>query len=127
MDTNKFPVPEDGLCLDGHENLFIVDLGGSTSVDASAQQRRAFPDLGAAVQFIGGRAARLFAYLAPPRWRAESVVYGVIEEVFKSTYSDTYLVRFNGAPWGVVKVNPSTNKGPNEGFERIYPRSGIDA
>lgn len=127
MDTYKFPVPEDGHCLDGHENLFIVDVGGLTSVDTSAQQRRAFVDLGAAVQFIGGRAAPLFAYLAPPQRRAGSAVYGVVEEVFKSTYSDTYLVRFSGAPWGVVKLNPSTNKGPNEGFERIYPARELDA
>ena len=127
MNADSWAVPLDGICLDGYGNLFIIDVGGLLLIETE-RQRRVFVDIGAAVEFAGDQDVWLFAFLARPGRSAESAVYGVVEEVFKSTSSDTYLVHFSGAPWAAVKFSSSssTNSGQYEAFKRIYPAPGAD-
>lgn len=120
MTTATALVPSEGICLDRHSNLFIVDIG-SVWDDSPSSQRRAFVDVGAAVKFIAGREARLSAFLSPPGQSSDSAVYGVVGEVLESTVSETYMLNFANAPHLAIKLNPSQHAGEYEGFRRIYP------
>lgn len=117
--------PAEGIRLDAIHHLFLVDLGGVFQ-GAESPERRAFVDLGAAVRFIGGRAAKLSAFLAPIGASADAATYGVVEEVFESSISDSFLLCFSNAPSIVVGFAPSTHKGAFEPYRRVYPTAGQD-
>lgn len=125
MNVDSIAFPAEGIRLDAIHHLFLVDLGGVLQ-SADCPERRAFIDLGAAVRFIAGRAAKLSAFLAPIGISSDAATYGVVEEVFESSVSRSFLLRFSNAPSVVVGCTPSTHKGAFEPYRRVYPAAGSD-
>lgn len=125
MESNTLAFPTGGICLDACQHLFLVDIGGIAR-EPAVRERRAFVDLGEAVKFIGGRAARLSAFLSPLGISSEAAIYGLVEEALESSVSRTHLLRFSNSPSLMVKLTPSTHRGQFETFRRIYPPAGPD-
>jgi len=128
MSAEAMTIPSGGIDLSNSHHLYVVDMGTNMQRPQRAQrpERRAFVDVGAAVDFIDGRAARLSALLAPLGESAEAAVFGLVEEVFQSTQSRTFLLRFSNSPSLVIKCKPSSASGEFEPFRRIYPPAGTD-
>jgi len=125
MEVQAMAVPAGGISLDECQNLFFVELRGLFQVPEKVQ-RRAFVDLGEAIQFIGGRAAKLSAFLAPIGLSAEAATFGLVEEVFESNISKTYLLKFSNTPSVLVRCSLSAHKGEFEPYRRVYPPAGPD-
>ncbi|MGN6826410.1 hypothetical protein [Paucibacter sp. M5-1] len=125
MDTLQSSMPEEGIDLDHHHHLFLVDIRGLFK-PSQKPQRRAFVDLQAAIRFIDGRAATLSAFLSPLNQSADAAMYGLVEEAFESTMSKTYMLRFSGTPSVVLTCTPSTHDGAFEPYRRVYPTAGAD-
>lgn len=123
VDSNGFPT--EGIRLDAVHHLFLVDLGG-VLLNTNSPERRAFIDVGSAVRFIAGRAAKISAFLAPIGVSSDAATYGVVEEVFESSVSSSFLLRFSNAPSVVVGCVPSTHRGAFEPYRRVYPTAGAD-
>lgn len=115
----------EGIDLDDCQHLFFVDVRGPFKPSAK-RQRRAFVDLRAAVKFIGGRAATISAFISPLNESSDAAMYGLVQEAFESTRSQTYMLRFAGAPSVFLGCTPSTHRGEFEPFERIFPAAGAD-
>jgi hypothetical protein len=123
MNTSPSRVPEEGIRIDPHQHLFLVDVEHPDG-EHHDHERRAFLDLGAAVDFIGKRDARLCAYVSAVGLATEGMFFAAVTEAFESRRSKTYLLRFASSPSLLLKSPSSSAESEFEPFQRIYPCLG---
>ncbi len=119
MTQTAHELPPGGLAIDAR-HLFLVDVYNVVD-DVEVPTRRAFFDLGQAVDFIGKRPSRLSAFISPIGPSTDAVMFGAVEEAFASKQSKTYMLRFSNAPTVVMKSAGAGVDSEFEPYYRIYP------
>ncbi|RYH20797.1 MAG: hypothetical protein EON54_26040 [Alcaligenaceae bacterium] len=121
MTSSTVSIPEAGIPLLPNRHLFLVDV----EVEPDVHERRAFMDLGAAINFIGKRESRISAFMSPVGLSTDAMLFATVEEAYQSRLSRTYLLRFAHAPSLVLKLPPESPNGEFEPFHRVYPPIGV--